>query len=276
MALSRQSKWLQMVCAMMAALAAACRLPAGETATLVLEQTECAGICGFRALWDTPVVLAPDGAMEVVDKGQFGKAPSAIWQPSHKVRANGTKPGAIAFDAIHRSLLVRFPGAAQRIADELKKGKVIVKAELVLPFKDYEFWPEGYAEPAGMSFMGDRWVKNPPNWHAIAWLLRQPWRADAQIGPTFNAYVNGIGFWRKYGGQDETADRFPLQFGPAEVSARQPEGRLDVTAVLQKEEFGKTLAARLRRLEWCGFLIRKWETYDTRYKDGWNGYEYGL
>jgi len=247
-------------------------LPAQEPVTLTFDRPEAAGISGFRAMWDTPVVCGPDGLTRIVDKGQFGKAPSAYWSPAQ--RKDG-EPGAYVFDAIHRGLLVRFPGAAAAIAAQLGKGYAVSKVELILPFKDTEFWPDGYADPSGMSFMGDRWVKNPPQWHALVWALRKPWVADPELGPTFNAYLNGAGYWAKFGAQDEKADRFPQRFGPAEVSHKNVEGRVDVTAMLTSADFAPTLAARLRQLEYSGFLVRKWETYDTRYKDGWNGYEYG-
>jgi len=252
-------------------ICALCGQSAADT-SLTLDQPECAGISGFRRMWDTPVVCSADGFTKVVDKGPFGKAPSAFWAPEQ--RKNGEN-GALVFDAIHRSLLVRFPNAAERIAEQVGKGQSISKVELVLPFKGCEFWPEGYVDPSGMSFMGDRWVKNPPNWHALVWGLRKPWKADPEIGPTFNAFINGLGYWKKFGAQDEDEDRFAMRFGPAEVSQRNPEGRVDVTAFLTSEDFGKTPAERLRVLTTYGFLLRKWETYDTRYKDGWNGYEYG-
>jgi len=124
--------------------------------TLTLDAPQTAGISGLRAMWDTPVGLSSDGAVAEVDKGQFGKAPSAFWSPTAKARqaeGGGLKPGAIAFDAVHRSLLVRFPGAGNKIAAELKRGKTIQKVELLLPFKSTELWPEGYNDPAGLSFL---------------------------------------------------------------------------------------------------------------------------
>ena len=242
---------------------------------LTFDAPQTAGISGFRPCWDTPVPLAADGATQMVDKGQFGKAPSAIWYPNAKARqaADGTlKPGALAFDAVHRSLLVRFPGAAAAIAARLRGGETVRKIELALPFKDLELWPEGYAEPAGMSFLGTQWATWKPRWHAVAWALRRPWTADAQTGPTFNAFINGAGYWTKYGARDERQDRFPQRFGPAEVSSQNPDGRLDVTAVLTDPAFGAGIADRLRTLDACGFLVRKEEVYDVALWQG--GYEW--
>jgi len=52
--------------------------PAG-TEPLLIEGAECAGLSGFRADWDRPIPLAADGATTVVDKGNFGKGPVAVW-----------------------------------------------------------------------------------------------------------------------------------------------------------------------------------------------------
>lgn len=241
----------------------------GSDTVLVIDQAETAGISGFRAMWDTPIVLAPDGTTEMVDTGQFGAAVSAIWSTEKRKQA---EPGALAFDGVHRSLLVRFPGAAAAIAGRLAGGFVIEKVELQLPFKGTELWPEGYDRPAGMSFLGNQWASSTPRWHAVAWALRQPWQADGDQGPTFNAWRNGAGYWAKYGAQDTEHDRFPKSFGPTEVSRESPEGRMDVTAVLADAAFGASLADRLRTLEQCGFLVRKWETYDAALWKG--GYEW--
>ena len=244
---------------------------AGET-TVTIDQVQAAGISGFRAFWDTPVVLGGDGASEVVDKSPFGKGPSAVWSPAK--RDGGAKPGALAFDAVHRSLLLRFPTAAERIAEQVGNGLEICKVELVLPYRDHEFWPEGYAEPSGMSFLGEQWASTPPTWHAVAWALRRPWAADKDSGPTFNAFINGRGYWRMYGAQDTQADRFPQQFGPTEVSYKAPEGRMDITAMVNDAAFGENLGQRLRALAEQGVIVRKWETYDARYLTG--GYEWGV
>lgn len=245
---------------------------AQEPVTLTFGQPQIAGISGFRQMWDTPVVLDEGGVVAEVDKGEHGKGPAGAWFPEN--RDNGAKPGALVFDAQHRSLLVRFPGAAQKIAAQMAKGYAVSKVEVLLPFRDTELWPEGYKEPSGLSFLGDLWVKNPPQWHAAAWALRKPWVADAKTGPTYNAYINGAGYWAKFGGQDEKQDRFATLFGPAEVSYKNAEGRLDITPMLRDAAFGTTPEERLRAFENCGLLVRKWETYDQRYNQ--SGYEWGV
>ena len=242
-------------------------LLAAENTTLTFDQPQMAGISGRRELWDTPVLVAEDGASDVVAKHIFGTGPSAIWLPEK--RDGGAKPGAAAFDAVHRSLLVRFPGAAAKLAEQLRQGYEVQKIELALPFLAAEFWPEGMNEPGGLSFLGEEWAKKAPGWHAVAWVLRRPWYADAQRGPTFNAFANGSGYWKRFGAQDETEDRFPQRFGPAEVSSENVEGRVDVTPLLTDAAFGPSLGARLRVLEDQGFIVRKEEVYDFAY---WHGY----
>ena len=53
-------------------------------------------------------------------------------------------PGGRTVDAVHRSVLLRFPGAADAIALPLLRGRVLAKVELVLDYGGYEIVPEGY------------------------------------------------------------------------------------------------------------------------------------
>ncbi|MHB9133360.1 MAG: hypothetical protein ACYDBB_20020 [Armatimonadota bacterium] len=210
---------------------------------LAFTQAQTAGISGFRTKWDTPL------------------------------------PNELVFDAVHRSLLVRFPGSAGQIAAQCAKGYAVQKVELVLPFKDTEY---NSTETAGyfqyMSFgVAELYQKVLPQWHAVAWPLRKPWTADKDLGPTYNASINGAAYWAHFGAQDTKKDRFSRQFGPTEVSYKQTEGRMNVTAMLTDTSFGKTVAARLRMLEDCGFLLKKWEQYDFRFrKSGDGAYEWGV
>jgi hypothetical protein len=249
--------------------------------TLVFDQPECAGISGFRAHWDRPIPLAPDGTRVVRDSQVKDRGQTAVW--------GGEQPAALSFDAIHRHLLVRFPGAAEQLAAALAAGKTIVKAELVLPHQDEEIWPPGrvdFPTPDGYRYRMNwdcdnlyRGVVRPqtqekfpqlayreqrPNWHAVAWALRQPWQASASHGPTYNAAIAGAVYWQRFGASDP-ADRYPTRFGPAEVSSYHPEGRLDITALLTAPEFGADPAARLRQFADCGLIVAKQELYDARY-----------
>lgn len=266
--------------------------------TLVFDQPETAGISGFRAMWDTPVVTAADGVRMIRDSVIQDRGGTAPWAavmrqpressgpPSRRQQAQEApeplRPGALAFDAIHRRLLIRFPGAAEKIAEQVRRGLGIENVELLLPFADTELWPEGdssWAPPEGGYVYRMNWGvdqmyrKARPTWHAVAWALRKPWAADPQLGPTDNAYIDGVGYWARFGAQDREHDRFPKRFGPTPVDYEKPQGRMDVTAALTDEAFGKTLGGRLRRLSDCGFLVRKWETYDHRYYNG--AYEWG-
>jgi hypothetical protein len=238
--------------------------------TLTIERPQTAGIAAFRAFWNTPVRLDENGMTEIKDGKIKDKWPTAVWSPEK--RKSG-KPGALAFDALHRSALVRFPDAAEKIAAQVRKGYAIKKVELVLPYKDTELWPVGetnFPTPDGYLYrmnwgVEDYWKHTPPRWHAVAWALRKPWLAHDKLGPTYNAYVNGLGYWSKYGAQDETSDRHKQRFGPTEVSYKQTEGRMDVTATLADADFGATLKDRLRSLADHGFLLKKWEVYDHHY-----------
>lgn len=135
--------------------AAAAGPVAGATETLVLDEYEAAGISGFRKDWDRPIPLRHDGLTTVLDRGNFGKGAIAVWD-------DPDKPGALACDAVHRSLLVRFPEAAERIAAALAGGKKLLKVELVLPLTGTEIFPPGYMDPAGMSFLGNQWATQQP------------------------------------------------------------------------------------------------------------------
>jgi hypothetical protein len=85
--------------------------------TITLDTPQCAGMSGFRGHWDTPIPVAEDGTRRAVDSKVRDRGATAIW--------DGKTPGPLAFDAVHRNLLVRFPGAAERIAEALATGRTI-------------------------------------------------------------------------------------------------------------------------------------------------------
>lgn len=197
-----------------------------EIIHLRFRDPELAGISGFRRYWDLPVVLSGDGVVEIVDHGEFGAAPSAVWDPDQ--RDNGSMPGALVVDALHRRALVRFPGLAEAVRAQLANGYRIRKVELVLPFRDTELWPFDYVMPSGMSFLGGRWAHTPPRWSVIAWPLRRPWTADPDLGPTVNAWIHRTAYWEQFAAADDRLDRFPDRFGPVEVSYREATAYQDV------------------------------------------------
>jgi hypothetical protein len=253
--------------------------------TLTFDASECAGMSGFRAHWDKPIPVTENGARAVKDSAVKDRGQTAVW--------DGVNPGPLAFDAVHRNLLVRFPGAAEKIAEAVASGKTIEKVELVLPYLDEEIWPQGrvdFPSPDGYRYRQNwncdnyyrgqvreatrkntplqAYREERPNWHAVAHVLRKPWKADGDTAPTYNAAINGAVYWKRFGASDEKEDRFPSQLGPVEVSSYKPDGRMDVTAVVTDEAYGKTLGERLRLLSDTGFLVGKEEVYDARYFDG--------
>jgi hypothetical protein len=252
-----------------------CARALAQDAVLTFDRPDIAGISGFRADWNDPIPLSEGGLTQIVDTVIKDRSPTAVW--SRTLRRG--QPGAIAFDALTRSLLVRFPGTAASILEKLKQGYAVKKLELVLPYRDTELWPPGdpnFALPYGYLYrmnwgVDQLYRKLAPRWHAVAWGLRRPWQSGETLGPTFNAYINGAGFWTKYGAADEEQDRFPLRFGPVEVSEKVAEGRVDVTALLYDSVFGSSLGARLQQLDCCGFIISKLETYDARYFTSYSG-----
>src|SRR3954469_15190850 len=76
-------------------------------------------------------------------------------------------PGGTTVDAVHRSVLLRFPTAADEIADLLRSGRVLLQAELVLHYASYEIVPQGYTCRDGLG--RKLWTENPPSWHVQAW-----------------------------------------------------------------------------------------------------------
>ncbi len=212
-------------------------LPSGNAMTFAAEPMT-AGISGFRAAWDSPA------------------------------------PGALSFDAIHRSLLVRFPGCAVKIAQMIRAGHAVEAVELVLPFDRADTLPVGYSYSNGHGEVG-RWEGEAPSWHAVGVGLLRPWTADAAIGPTYNAYINGAGYWDAFGARATGADCGPTPFAPTEVSAYCPTGRLDLTTMLADPAYGATLADRLLNLEESGAHLRKWETWDAHYAYR-DGYQFGI
>src|SRR5262249_37154037 len=109
-----------------------------------------------------------------------------------------------------------------------------------------------------------------------AWLLRRPWTADKNIGPTYNAFINGSGYWARYGAADTTLDRFPAPLGRQELSATHPTASFDLGPILSNPTYGRTLAARARVLAENGFLLQKVELYDFRYRDWSDPYEWAV
>ncbi|MDP1961080.1 MAG: hypothetical protein Q8K93_02640 [Reyranella sp.] len=182
--------------------------------------------------------------------------------------------GGRTVDAVHRSVLLRFPGAADAFAAALSQGRVLARAELAFTYDGYEIVPKGYLCREGLG--RKLWTEDPPTWRIQAWPLRQPWIAGPTNGPTFNARVNGRRFWVRYGAGDPDRDRHGDLLVPQELSFRSREARIDITPLLATDILAKDAGARLLMLEQCGFLLRKVETYDSRYREQGNAYEWAM
>ncbi len=183
-------------------------------------------------------------------------------------------PGGRTMDAVHRSVLLRFPGAADVIALQLRQGRVLAKAELVLDYEGYEIVPEGYTCREGLG--RKLWTEDPPTWHVAVWPLRQPWTADKTSGPTFNASIAGRRYWTRWGATDPERDRFDGLLAPQELSLQQREARFDITPFFSTDALARDAGTRLLMPERCGFLLRKLETYDTRYRQRGDAYEWAM
>ena len=133
--------------------------------TLVFDQPQLAGIAGFRPHWDSPIPLAADGMTAKGEPFKEGDPLRAEWDPENE-RASRAR----SLDALQRYALVRFPGAAERIAEQVNQGFQITMVELVLPWKATELFPPGnpgYEYRANWG-VEDMWRKDPARWHAIA------------------------------------------------------------------------------------------------------------
>lgn len=183
-----------------------------------------------------------------------------------------TGSGGTSLDAVHRKVLIRFPGAAEQIKARLDAGLAIDKAEVTLNYRQYETRPQGYQLRDQMGVKA--WTSDPPRWHVVAHALRRPWAAHATFGPTSRYRVRLLHPWGKLGAKDVENDYQPETYGPAELSAQHPIARLDVTALLAGPP--GEMGARLRGFEDNGLILRKLETYDMRYRPPGDIYEWAI
>ena len=223
----------------------------------ILLATLLAGSSGLAASDSETLVLS-----QAESSGIDGRAPDK------------TFPNATTLDAVHRSVLLRFPGAARQIKTFLDRGLQIENAVIELTYAGYEVIPVGYI--ARNNLGQKKWRENPPTWHVVARPLRQPWIADANLGPTFNGNIRAAGVWQTAGARDAASDRFPIELGPAELSLRTPEARLDITSLLRGGVLAPGVGERLRLFEDNGLVLSKLERYDSRYRDPSDSYEWAM
>jgi hypothetical protein len=221
--------------------------------------------------------------MQMLD---YAQAQTAVLDP---VQWDTVLPNERYFDAV-RPLLVRFPGLADTLHAQLAQGYAVEKAELVLEWAKQE----GARPERGRSGWGaeELYTNNPGQWHVLARALRHPWSVDVpELGPTFTAYIQGLGFWTQGGARADGTDRFATVFGPtplfpplkattpapAEPEAEAEAGpaplmpsalvaKVDVTSTLTDPAYGRTLGERLRALDACGFQLHKQEIRDMKYR----------
>jgi len=139
---------------------------------------------------------------------------------------------------VGRRVMIRFDNVAEPIYEQLRRGYRISSARLEV-----------------------HWVSSAHRWSVQAWALRQPWTDHPALGPTWNAYVNGLGYWRMSGAEHPGHDRYPEPLGQDEVNKEHPQGSIDITAVLTDPQYGKSVGERLRNFEARGMLLMKAEPY---------------
>ncbi len=189
------------------------------------------------------------------------------------LQIQGDDAARFHFDAVHRRLLVRFPGLAERIHALLAAGHAVERVELVLEWanQDVEVPSGGYASQGRAR---DVYRADPGQWSVVAAALRRPWEAHPEHGPTWNSPVRGAGYWKRHGARDTGHDRYPTRFGPTPLHAEARTARLDVTETLTDPVYGATPAERLRRLERQGFILRKHETWEPKYGEVGSSYDW--
>ncbi len=207
------------------------------------------------------LTFAPVAAQEVVTL-RFDQPMSTMvdirhWDETKQQWLDPAQHQDMFFDAVDRFLLLRFPGCAEEIHAKLREGYTIRSVKLTMRWAKQEFERvEGYSGWRTYKFQG----VPPPEWHATVWAGRRPWVDDPALGPTWNAYVNGAGYWRAGGAWDTAYDQYPQPLGETLLCARSPEGEVDVTALLT--DYGLDPAGALRSLDDCGFVVRKSELFD--------------
>jgi len=111
----------------------------------VIDGAECAGISGFRADWDRAHPARRRRLLRNVrEMNSWGTGPSRRCERSRPC------PAPLPATRCTARYWLRLSGAAERIAEALGKGKVILRAELVLDYKGAEkFFPAGRYDRSG-------------------------------------------------------------------------------------------------------------------------------
>ncbi|MHB9022977.1 MAG: hypothetical protein ACYC7E_02220 [Armatimonadota bacterium] len=211
-------------------------------------------LCGLLLAAGVPLAAQSDKVTLQFRTPMTAMINARAWDDTHHQWHKG-KPDERYFDAIHRFLLIRFPGCAEQIHAKLLDGYTVESAQLALTWQKQE-WErvEGYADRQ-WSLVREK--VEPLHWHGRISALRRPWIDDPAIGPTWNAYINGTGYWKLGGARGAGTDRITQPLGTVGLWKEHPTGQVDITRMLNAEEFGKTLPERLRTLDACGFIVQK-------------------
>ncbi|MHB9131952.1 MAG: hypothetical protein ACYDBB_12830 [Armatimonadota bacterium] len=194
------------------------------------------------------VTLTFDAPMTAIINARQWDQTQQVW---------GRKAGEYYFDAVHRFLLTRFPGCAAAVQAKRIDGYEIAGVKLSLTWKDQEF-----QRVAGYSWRNYPYKDKPePSWHARGWLLRRAWIDDPQRRPTWNAFANGIGYWRQGGAHDPNHDRLPNALEQVELSNARPVGVFDLTPLFTADRTERML----QQLDYCGVLLQKAEMHNREY-----------
>ena len=171
--------------------------------------------------------------------------------------------GGRTVDAVHRSVLLRFPGAADDIA-LCCAGHGAREGELALTYAGYEIVPDGYTCATAWGKCGPR-IRRP----GTSSLATAPALARrCQLGPTFNASARPR-YWARYGATIPPATGTSA-YAPQSCRFAQ-QARLDITPAGQRADpRGRRAAVRVDN----GFVLRKLETYDWRYREPGDAYEW--
>ncbi len=179
------------------------------------------------------------------------------WDQTHHEWVADADAGRLFYDGIHRFLLLRFPESAELIADKLREGYAIESAELRLTYDGQEWGRvEGYSS---RNWSLIRKGVQMPNYSARVYALNRNWMDDPELGPTWNAYINGSGYWRAGGARTAGVDRHPEPLGVAGVSSNNINGVINVTDMLTDALYGETIGHRLRAMADHGFIVQRHE-----------------
>lgn len=203
---------------------------------------------------DDPTALRLDEPVTAIINARAADQTTVEWQ---------APDDALYFDAVHRSLLLRFPGAAERIAHRVRKGQRVASATLTLTWVDQElrrtrgYRGRGWAIPG----IDDEDEPVDPGWHARAWLLKKPWDDHYAWGATWDEAIEGAMPWDEPGALAKGKDRGEEPVAIARIGESHRRAELDITELFETDD----LAGILRQLSDRGLLIDRKELVNREF-----------